>query len=171
MKVSLVKLAQADLPLLTKLLNQGDIAKWLFREVRYRREWEIGEVLTEGKPGTESQAFGIFLDTKEIVGCICLQDICPYSRTATIGNLAAHHVYQAIAAVREIVQYGFQTINLNRIDCHFIEGCKLTPLMLKRISGGVQEGVLRELIYQDGQYKDVHIWSLLRSEWDGSTAD
>ena len=169
MNVKLVKLAQADLPILTKLLNRPEIAKWLFREDRYRRDWEIGEVLTEAKAGTETQAFGIRY-REEIVGCICLQDIDGYSRTATIGNLAAFHPYQAIAAVRQIVSYAFLSLNLNRIDCRYIDGCKVTPMMLKRIGGGTEEGILRQVIYQDGEYKNVHIWSLLRSEWDGSPA-
>ena len=122
MNVKLVKLAQADLPMLTKLLNQPDVAKWLFREDRYRRDWEIGEVLAEAKPGTETQVFGIRIESGEIVGCIALQDIDPYSRTATIGNLASWHPYQAIAAGREIIRYGFKNLNLNRTDCRFIEG-------------------------------------------------
>ena len=164
--MQLVKLAQADLPVLTKLLNQGDIAKFLFREERYRRDWEIGECLIEARPGTTTEAFGIFYK-EEIVGTISLQDIWASSRTATIGNIAAHHAYQAIAAVREIVKYGFLSLNLNRLDCRYIEGCRLTPILLKRIPGGKKEGVLREVIYQNGQYKDLHLWSLLRKEWDG----
>lgn len=169
MNIKLVKLAQADLPVLTKLLNQGDIAKWLWREDRYKRDWEIGELLTEAAPGKETQAFGIYWGGGDgaIVGSICLQDICGFSRTATIGNVAAHHAYQAIAGGREIVKYAFKTLNLNRLDCRYIEGCRLTPLMLKKI-GGTEEGVLREVIYQNGKFKNVHIWSLLRSEWDGT---
>lgn len=167
--IQLVKLAQADLPFLTKLLNKPDVAKFLFREDRYRRDWEIGEVLIEARPGTETKAFGIVWgEETEISGCICLENIDPSSRTASIGNVAAIHAYQAIAAVREIVKYGFKTLNLNRLDCRYIDGCRLTPLMLKKIGGGTHEGVLREVVYQDGEYKDVHIWSLLRREWDGS---
>ena len=188
MNVKLVKLAQADLPMLTKLLNRPEIAKWLFREDLYRREWQIEEVLAEAKPGTATQAFGIYWSNGggtdlpqsvggdstgdgvwSIVGCICLQDIDGYSRAATIGNLAAFHPYQAIAAGREIIRYGFNTLNLNRIDCRLIEGCRLTQLMLKKI-GGTEEGILRQVIYQNGEYKNVHIWSLLREDWDGKSS-
>ena len=168
MNVSLVKLAQADLPVLTKLLNEPDVASMLFKEKRYRRDWELGEVLTEAAPGTRTEAFGIIYND-ELVGCIAIQDICPISRVGTIGNLAAFHPYQAIEAGREVIKYGFRVLNLNRMDCRYLEGCRLTPIMLKKI-GGTFEGVMREIVYQDGEYKDVHIWSLLRSEWDGSPA-
>ena len=166
MKIDLVRLSKVDLGMLTELLNREDVGKWLFRDERQRREWEVEIALSEAKPGTETQAFGIFF-SNEIVGCISLQDICPYSRTATIGNLAAVHGHQAIAAGREIIRYGFQTLNLNRLDCRYIEGNRLTQVMLKRI-GGTDEGVLREMIFQGGKYKDLHIWSILRREWDGT---
>lgn len=171
MKVDLLKLSKADLGVLTELLNRDDVRKWVFRDGRKRREWEIEIGFSEAKPGTETQAFGIFLrgDDRSLVGCVSLQDICSNSRSATINNLATHTVHQAIAAGREIIRYGFQTLNLNRIDCRIIAGNQLTPLILKWVGGGTQEGVLREMVYQDGEYKDVHIWSILRREWNGSS--
>jgi diamine N-acetyltransferase len=70
-------------------------------------------------------------------------------------------------ALRLILQHGFSTLNLNRISLQVYE---TNPRAMRSYekAGFVHEGKLRQGHYQDGNYVDVFIMSVLRSEWQNS---
>lgn len=63
-----------------------------------------------------------------------------------------------------LLQHGFNTLNLNRIYLRVFENnCRAIRCYDK--VGFVEEGRLRQAHYQDGEYFDVLLMSVLRSEW------
>ena len=67
-------------------------------------------------------------------------------------------------AVELLLCHGFETLNLNRIYLRVYS----TNLRAKRSyekAGFVVEGTLRQAVYRHGEYADIHIMSILRSEW------
>ncbi len=67
-------------------------------------------------------------------------------------------------AVELLLCHGFETLNLNRIYLRVYS----TNLRAKRSyekAGFVLEGTLRQAVYRHGEYADIHIMSILRSEW------
>ncbi len=67
-------------------------------------------------------------------------------------------------AIELLLHHGFKTLNLNRIYLRVFS----TNLRAKRSYekvGFVLEGTLRQAVYRRGQYADIHIMSILRSEW------
>ena len=67
-------------------------------------------------------------------------------------------------AVELILKHGFETLNLNRI---YLRVYSTNPGAKRAYekAGFVNEGLLREAVYRHGKYADVHIMSVLRSEW------
>jgi RimJ/RimL family protein N-acetyltransferase len=66
------------------------------------------------------------------------------------------------------LQHAFDTLNLNRIYLRVFA----TNARAKRSyekAGLVPEGTLRRAVFRNGQYIDVHIMSILRSEWRAAT--
>lgn len=63
-----------------------------------------------------------------------------------------------------LLQHGFETLNLNRI---FLRVYATNPRARRAYekAGFVLEGTLRQAVYKHGRYADVHIMSVLRSEW------
>ena len=63
-----------------------------------------------------------------------------------------------------LLQHGFETLNLNRI---YLRVYSTNPRAIRAYekAGFVLEGTLREAVYKHGTYADVHIMSVLRSEW------
>jgi len=64
-----------------------------------------------------------------------------------------------------LLQHGFETLNLNRL---YLRVYSTNPRAIRAYekAGFVLEGTLREAVYKHGKYSDVHIKSVLRSEWE-----
>jgi RimJ/RimL family protein N-acetyltransferase len=81
-----------------------------------------------------------------------------------IGDKSLWNKGYGTEAVELILKHGFETLNLNRIYLRVYS----TNLRAKRSyekAGFTAEGTLREAVYKNGKYADVHIMSVLRSEW------
>jgi RimJ/RimL family protein N-acetyltransferase len=66
--------------------------------------------------------------------------------------------------MRLLVRHGFQTLNLNRI---FLRVLATNPRAIRSYekAGFIHEGKLRQAAYIDGEYIDLLLMSVLRSEW------
>jgi diamine N-acetyltransferase len=86
----------------------------------------------------------------------------------TIGDQAMWGKGHGREAVGLLLGYAFRTRNLRRV---FLETHAANPRAIAsyRACGFVEEGRLREHIWYDGEYVDVVVMGLLRSEWSGST--
>jgi len=63
-----------------------------------------------------------------------------------------------------LLKHGFLVLNLNRMDLLVFEE-NLAAVRAYEKAGFVHEGRLREAQYSEGEYKDVIVMSVLRSEW------
>jgi RimJ/RimL family protein N-acetyltransferase len=64
-----------------------------------------------------------------------------------------------------LLQHGFETLNLNRI---YLRVYSTNPRAIRSYekAGFILEGTQREAVYKHGRYADVHIMSVLHSEWN-----
>ena len=63
-----------------------------------------------------------------------------------------------------LIKHGFTTLNLHLIYLRVYENNQRAIRAYKK-AGFKEEGRLRQMIYQDGQYLDVIFMSVLRTEW------
>jgi RimJ/RimL family protein N-acetyltransferase len=66
--------------------------------------------------------------------------------------------------VQLMLRHAFQTLNLNRIYLR-VHANNARARRSYEKAGFVLEGTLREAVYRDGEYRDVYIMSVLRSDW------
>ena len=64
-----------------------------------------------------------------------------------------------------IIRYGFEQLNLHRINSSVI-GFNERSIRMHRKLGFLEEGTQREGIYKNGRYHDHLLFGLLRSEWE-----
>jgi len=66
--------------------------------------------------------------------------------------------------MRTMSRYGFEELNLNRI---WLRVYDTNPRARKAYekAGFVYEGTLRQAEYKHGRYIDVHVMSILKSDW------
>ena len=67
-------------------------------------------------------------------------------------------------AVDAMLKFGFEDYGLNRIAAKVMKGNIGSVKVLQKL-GFVQEGILRESLYKNGQYHDLMIFSVLKSEY------
>ncbi|MBN1230617.1 MAG: GNAT family N-acetyltransferase [Anaerolineales bacterium] len=64
-----------------------------------------------------------------------------------------------------MIRHGFETLNLNRIMLRVYDTNPRARHVYGKV-GFMMEGTLRQEIYKNGEYIDVHIMAILREEWD-----
>lgn len=67
-------------------------------------------------------------------------------------------------AAKEIVRYGFECMNLNRIQARHMTHNPASGRVMEKI-GMKKEGVLRQSFFRFGDFNDYAIWSILREEF------
>ncbi|MAU12255.1 MAG: GNAT family N-acetyltransferase [Anaerolineaceae bacterium] len=69
----------------------------------------------------------------------------------------------ATEALSAVVQFGWDKMNLNRIEADIVKGNRASMRVLEKV-GFKQEGILRQRLRKGGKYYDVYKFSLLRSD-------
>ena len=77
---------------------------------------------------------------------------------------AAFRKGQSRAIMEAIKEYSFGYLNLRKIRGEVLGTNKLAMNFNKKC-GMIEEGILREEEYRDGQYVDVHIFGMLKRDW------
>jgi len=70
----------------------------------------------------------------------------------------------ALEAVRAILDVGFFTLNLHRVEAHYIEGNERSRRVMEK-AGMRYEGMYRESMYVRGRYVSVGVCAILASEY------
>jgi [ribosomal protein S5]-alanine N-acetyltransferase len=72
-------------------------------------------------------------------------------------------------ALRAVLAFGFETLQLNRIEARCEVENHASERVMQKV--GMQfEGVLRQHAQVMGQYRDLKLYSMLRQEWPGPAA-
>lgn len=161
-----------------ELENVDNFYKW-FNDPEIRRL--IGEVYPlskiEAKEKFESwikekNSVSLSIMTKKDnkwIGIIGLININNAHRHAEIGIVIGEKDYWSKGygreAIKLILNYGFNRLNLHRIYLGMIDYNTRAKKAYKSL-GFVQEGILREKFYIDGNYYDGIVMSILRKEWE-----
>ena len=67
-------------------------------------------------------------------------------------------------AIKQVIQYGFEVLNLNRISAVCLPENKGSQRVLEK-AGMILEGVMRQHTFVHGKFDDLNLYSLLREEW------
>ena len=66
---------------------------------------------------------------------------------------------------RLMVQYAFETLNLNRVHLHVAVKNKAAVHVYEK-TGFIIEGTLREAMYNQGEDADFYVMGILKSDWE-----
>ncbi len=163
---------RTDIPRFVEWLNDPEVTRFLglmhlpFSTVN-EEQWF--ENMLKNRP--EEQPFAIEIkdgDGWRLVGNCGFFDIHWAARSAEvglfIGDKSCWNKGYGTEVMRLLLSVGFGTLNLNRIFLHVDEGNK-GGIRAYEKAGFVHEGRLRQGTFQGGEYQDVLLMSVLRSEW------
>jgi RimJ/RimL family protein N-acetyltransferase len=114
--------------------------------------------------------FGIrLLADNRLIGTCTVMDINWPARSSmvgiSIGAPDARGKGYGTDAMRVLLRYCFMELNLNRVGLTVFSYNTRAMTSYRKV-GFQQEGVMRQAILRDGEYHDIVLMSILRSEWD-----
>lgn len=111
---------------------------------------------------------GIVVDER-LVGYIDLKEINPLERRARLGIAIGDRAYRSqgigYRAGIQMLQLGFGELGLERITCEVHSG-NARMIKLAEKLGFVREGVLRQHETRHGLKEDLHLFGMLREEFE-----
>lgn len=108
---------------------------------------------------------------EEFVGTMGLR-VTPAHRYAEAGYALGTAYWgrgYATEALREFLRYGFEVLNLRRIEARFHVSNPASGRVMEKC-GFVREGVLRQCTLRFGVWHDVVVMAILQEEWEASRA-
>jgi RimJ/RimL family protein N-acetyltransferase len=119
----------------------------------------------------KQEAVLLAIDTAEgtHIGSVGLMPIHWKDRSAELGIAIGDRSYwdkgYGSDAVRTALQIAFREMNLHRVFLRVHDDNARGIRCYKKV-GFRHEGTMRESTFKDGEYHDVHVMSILRSEYD-----
>jgi len=168
--ITLRAIEEFDLPLVLEMINDSEIERMTGGggfpvSIYQQKKWYE---MIQGK----NDELRLMIDTADhvAVGLAMLTNIDYKNGTAEL------HVKLATSlnikgkgfgtkAYIAIINYAFDMLNLNCIYTGNIEYNKVTEHIKQKI-GFIKEAVLRERVYKYGRRYNIHVWSLLRNDWE-----
>ena len=162
---------ESDIPEIVRLLQDRDIQRTTLNipypyTEKDARDW-LAFQREERAKGTGYTFAIVRKEDGQLVGAI---DIRPNKRhrKAEIGYWIGKPYWgqgYATEAARAIVDFGFQTLGLNRIYAtHFAENPASGRVMQK--VGMTYEGLMRQATFKDGRFQDHVLYAILRETWE-----
>ncbi len=171
-RIRLRAVEREDLPRFVAWLNDPEVLQGLMLHIPMSLAWEENwfERLLKGDQAEAPLA--IEIDTAEgwtPIGNVGFHDINWQERAAEIGIFIGEKRFwnQGFGreAMRLMLQFGFETVNLHRIYLRVFEN---NPRAIRSYeqAGFVHEGRERESHFFGGKYIDTLLMSVIRPEWD-----
>lgn len=151
-----------------KWFNDPEITQYLVMYRPLTRMWEE-DWLENLKDRTDTIIFSISLLDDTHIGNCGLHAIDWKNRFGEAGITIGEKEYQGkgygTEAMEILLEYGFNTVNLNRIQLRVYD-FNIRAIKSYRNIGFIEEGRLRKAIFNKGEYHDILMMSILREEWN-----
>lgn len=167
-KIYLRPIDMDDLDIFYKMFNNPELRKFI--SIRYPipkiKEKEILEKMIKDENSVPLSI--IVKKNDKLIGNISLFNINKIHRNAEvgiiIGELDETSKGYGTEAMRLLIDYGFNMVNLHRIELQVYDFNERAINTYKKL-GFIEEGKRRESIYFEGEYCDLVWMSVLREEW------
>jgi RimJ/RimL family protein N-acetyltransferase len=170
-RVKLGAVREEDLPRLWEWINDREqvIYNAVYKPVSEPEHLEWFEQITRN-PRVKLFALRDAADAA-LVGTCQLHSIDCVARAAElqirIGDVGKRDAGMGTDAVRQLIEFGFRDLNLNRIYLH-VFATNARAIHVYEKAGFVREGVLRQAAFLDGRFVDVVVMAILRVDHAGS---
>lgn len=159
-----------DLEQLYEMLSDPEVARFdYFYPVTSREKaMKFIERYNEELEESEEITWGIILkETNELIGTCCLGDFDDGARRSEIGYAITKQQWNkgyATEALKAVIEFGFNRMNLNRIEATITPGNDASVKVLDKLNF-IQEGIVRERDLIKGKLEDGIMMSILKRDY------
>lgn len=161
------KLRITDLDNMWEYSSKDNVTKYMtwdtYTDIGNLREY-LQSVIDRNSP----YDFAIALkESDKLIGTINFVNIDETNRVGVTGYILSDKYWNQgymTEALRKVIEYGFNKLNLNRIEArHIVENIASGRVMQK--AGMKFEGILRQQQFVKGAFRDVSVYSILKDEF------
>lgn len=172
-KVHLRPVKRSDISLFLKWFNDPEVTQYLTAYLPLtemeEEKWLDDLAATRAKTDVILVIEAIIGKSSIPIGSVGLHKINPKDQTAVLGMAIGEKNYwgrgYGTEAARLILDYGFKTLNLNRVSSSAFDFNDRSINMHRKI-GFKEEGRLRKARFINGQFHDEVLFGLLRNDWN-----
>lgn len=114
----------------------------------------------------------VTLDDERIIGTCSLDSVDGVNGSAVfgigIGEKDCWGMGYGTDATHVLLRFAFMERNLHRVELEVFAFNTRAIRSYKKV-GFIHEGTLREAVYREGEYHDVHVMAALRSDWEAAS--
>lgn len=170
-RLQLSEITRDDTEAILNLFGNEDVTRYNDVETltELREAGELIEFVQDRYNNHIGMRWGIRLaeSPDELIGTCGYNWWTRHNRCAEIGyDLHPDYWNKGIMteALHQLVRFGFQQMNLNRIEADVTPGNEGSVRVLEKI-GFVEEGLLRQRGYWKGEFHDLRFFALLREDY------
>lgn len=168
--ITLRAIEEDDLEMLRSLINNSEVehlvGSWNPPISKFSQQSWFDKISKASK--WESMYFTIETQIDGAVGYLILYDIDWKNRRASYGMKTRSDKKMnnvGFDTATTIMKYVFNELNLNKLECEFIETNAVSIHVHRDKCHWNIDGIKRQHLFQDGKYHDVIIMSILQSEY------
>ena len=159
------KFEEKHIPLYYEWRNDPEVAQ--FDQPGFVRPMGYDEVETWSARMVEGLSF-ITFDDEQALGTAAFMNLDERNRHAELAIVIGNKDYwgkgYGTKIMDQLLEWGFNGINLNRLYLHVFASNQRAINLYEKM-GFKLEGRLREMLFENGEYADVLVYGLLRSEY------
>ncbi len=170
-RIRLRAIERTDLPTFVRWLNDPEVIDnlYLYTPMSLGQE-ENWYTRILAQPVDEQP---LVIEVKEesdytMIGTLAFVEIKWHDHSAEVGISIGEKSYwnkgYGTEAMKTLIRYGFDKVGLNRIWLRVYESNPRGIQAYKK-AGFIHEGTMRQARWKDGKFIDMHVMSVLRSEW------
>jgi RimJ/RimL family protein N-acetyltransferase len=169
-KVKLCAIKEEDIVVIEKWFNDMEFLRYYdVLPAKPHTRADVRKEVDDFVTSNRSCMFAIrLIENDEIIGVIGCYDIIWTSGVATffigIGDSNNAGKGNGSEAIKLFLDYGFNELNLYRIQLNVIEYNEKAIKVYERI-GFKREGTYRKFVLREGKRFDLYLYGLLRDEW------
>ncbi|MCL4561324.1 MAG: GNAT family N-acetyltransferase [Chloroflexi bacterium] len=163
--------AERDAEAIARWTHDSEYWRLLTSEpLRPQSQQRIKDDLEKENPKNDAYVFGIHTITDDrLIGFVALDDIL-WSHGhgwlgIGIGDPSARGKGYGTDAMRVILRYAFEELNLYRVSLNVFEYNQRALSVYLKV-GFTEEGRMRNAIHRDGRWWDIVFFGILKPEWE-----
>jgi RimJ/RimL family protein N-acetyltransferase len=146
--------------------NDSKLNKYTSHRTEYMTFKKVECYIRTSEISPNLQAWAVLRDDGDHIGNISLQQIDFINRSAEIAWMISEPGKGAgTEAGRQVLDYAFNILNLNRVWCGCVYGNKGMIRVAEKLRFK-QEGFSRQAFCLDGEYTDIINFGILKGEWN-----
>lgn len=169
--IYLSKITHDDMQELYKWFSENEFLKYYdyLPPIPQTKE-QVDKTIHDYETSETSKVFAIkLIDSNKIIGILGLDDIIIENKVATlfigIGDKSHHNKGYGFEALKLLLEYGFNSMNLYRIQLNVLE-FNNSAIKLYEKAGFIKEGTYRQFVLRDEKRYDLFLYGLLCTEWN-----